>query len=112
MSPAKVIKMFDDCPTNNPSEERVLGYLKQYVGNMNYNDLRTFLRFATGSCVCTAGGLSVIFNTLSGFARRPTAVTCSCTLALPTTYLNYTDFAKEMDSIIKNEDYSLRLNAV
>ena len=34
VSPAKVLKMMENCVISNPSEERVLSYLRQYIGNI------------------------------------------------------------------------------
>ena len=112
VSPAKVLKMMDDCLTSNPCEERVLSYLRQYVGNMHLDELRAFLRYITGSCVCTSEGIAVTFNCLDGFGRRPIAHTCSCTLELPTTYVTYTDFVTEFQSVLRNEDYAWNMDAV
>lgn len=66
-----------------PAEERVLMYLRQYVGNKR--DLRQFMRFTTGSSVCTGKGLTVTFNHLEGYARRPISHACACMLELPVT---------------------------
>ena len=49
------------CPTGTiccgskiyANEERIIGYLRQYVGNLNTEGLRNFLRFVTGSVVCS-----------------------------------------------------------
>ena len=79
---------------------------------MCLDELRAFLRYVTGSCVCTAEGISVTYNRLDGFGRRPIAHTCSCTLELPTTYFTYTDCVTEFESVLKNEDYAWSMNAV
>lgn len=81
----KILSFIDS--GSNPctlSEERVLMYLRQYVGNKKY--LRQLLRYVTGSSVCTGKGLKVTFNHLEGLARRPIAHACACTLELPVTY--------------------------
>ena len=70
---------------------------------MRVDKLRAFLRYVTGSCICTATGISVTFNGLEGLAHRPVVHTCSCTLELPTTYLNYADFSSEFETILKEE---------
>lgn len=102
---AKVLKMIGDVDTVNLNEERVFSYLRQYIGNMRLDELRDFLRFVTGCSVCTAAGITVNFNALEGFARRPVVHTCSCTLELSTTYENYMEFASDFDTIIKNQEY-------
>uniref|UniRef100_A0A1X7SZ26 HECT domain-containing protein n=1 Tax=Amphimedon queenslandica TaxID=400682 RepID=A0A1X7SZ26_AMPQE len=88
----------------NPSKEHTLLYLQQYIGNFSRNKLALFLRYATGSCVCTIGGLMVTFISLSGFARRPIAHTCACTLELPATYETYMEFKSEMDNVLSDKD--------
>ena len=46
------------------------------------------MRFVTGSSVCTAHEITVEFNWLTGLAQVPIGHTCSCTLELPTSYVN------------------------
>ena len=75
VSPAKVIKMLEN---GNKSEERVLGYLRQYIGNITNEQLCDLLRFITG-CGVYIGPISV---TLEGFERRPMSHTFSNTLEL------------------------------
>ena len=67
--PATVLYMIEDAEGQNAIEERVLGYLRQYIGNMGSDDLRMFLRFTTGSSVCSALKIEVNFNMLSGACR-------------------------------------------
>lgn len=96
----------------NPSQDRVLSYLRQYVGDMRPEELRVFLRFVTGSCVCTASGIGVTFNSLEGLARRPVVHTCSRTIELPTTYVNYEEFSSEFDKIMKSDDIAWCMDAI
>ena len=103
VSPAKVIKMLEDVPVNNKAEQRVLGYLHQYIGNISNEQLCDLLRFITGCGVCI-GPISVMFNGLDGFERRPMSHTCSNTLDLPSTYSTYMEFKHEFDLILKNVD--------
>lgn len=95
----------------NPSQERTLLYLQQYIGNLSKNKLALFLRYVTGSCVCTIGGVTVTFNALTGLGRRPIAHTCSCTLELPATYETYVEFESEMDNVLSNKD-SFTMSAI
>jgi len=84
----------------SPQEERMHQYLRTMVGNMQQEELRLFMRFVTGSCVCITSKIDITFNSLAGFARRPIAHTCNCTLEIPTTYVNYDDFRNEFYSIL------------
>ena len=101
VSPAKVIKMLENVPFSNKNEERVLGYLRQYVGNITNEQLCDLLRFITGCGVCI-GPISVTFNGLEGFERRPMSHTCSNTLDLSYTYGSYLELKDEFDSILKD----------
>lgn len=95
-----------------PNEERVFGYLLQYIGNMRVEELRTFLRYVTGSSVMLAKSLTVIFNSLSGFARRPIVHTCNCSINLPSTYMSYMDFEQEFSAILADTQYSWEMHGV
>ena len=67
VSVEKVLSMIESgTEPQNISEEHILGYLKQYIGNLNRIDLQSFLRFVTGLCVCTGQGLKIAFNKLDG----------------------------------------------
>ena len=99
-STAKVLSMLSELSPSTPKEEVVLSYLRQYIGNMRQEELQIFLRFVTGSSVCTANPLVVTFNNLEGLARRPVAHTCGYTLELSTSYASYSDFAQEFSSVL------------
>ncbi len=89
---SKVIELIDEplCLTSNQS--RIFGYLIQMIGNMKQDELRSFLRFVSGSSVCLSKRIAVDFNSLSGLGRRPIAHTCDCLLELPVSYTTYLDF--------------------
>lgn len=111
-SPAKVLAMLNDVSTVNQSQDRVYGYLLQYVGNMREDEVRNFLRFVTGSAVCSSRPINVTFNSLDGLARRPLGYTCNCTLELPITYVSYHEFITEFKSVLENEDFAWQMNAI
>ena len=73
------------------------------VSGLGIDDLRTFLRFTTGSSVCSSMQISIEFNTLSGMSRRPIARTCTPSLVLPTAYSTYEEFVNEFRSYLSNE---------
>ena len=112
VSRGKVLTMFEGCTTANPTEERILSYLKLYVGSMHLDDLRAFLRFVTGSCVCTARRIIIAFNRLDGLARRPIAHTCNYTLELPTTYSTFSDFSSEFQLVLNDDDSAWVMDAL
>ena len=102
-TPGSVIGMIKESNEMTSSQARVLGYLKTFIGNLNHQDLRNFLRFVTGSSVVIDKNISVTFNSLSGLAQRPISHTCSCMLELSVTYLTYPDFAEEFLTVLRSE---------
>ncbi len=114
VTPKKVNELLLQPEFMSENEERVYGYLVCMIGNVNINEGRNFLRFVTGSSVCSTKGITISFNTLSGLARRPIAHTCDCMLELSSTYLNYDefyiDFAVIFDEV--NQQYTFRIDAL
>ena len=92
--------------TSDPNQERIMMYLKQYIGSLNSEDLQRFLRFVTGTS-CIASKIKVVFNTLTGAARRPSAHTCQPSIELSSTYSTYVEFARELRSVVGAPDDSL-----
>ncbi len=111
VSSTMVLKMFDDAEGENETEERVIGYVRQFIGNMSSDELAIFLRFATGSAVCSSSQVGVIFNKTSGISRRPIAHTCSPSLELSTTYISYSEFVSEFKACIISE-YSWTMDSI
>ena len=99
----KVLDLIEEPVFLNPGQERVFGYLQQYVANMKPDEVQNFLRFVTGSAVCMKSKITVSFNGLEGLARRPLAHTCSCDLELPCSYTTYLDFASEFTTVLSSE---------
>ena len=102
VSPGTVLGMLEDAVGVNANEERIIGYLRQYVGNLNTDCLRNFLRFVTGSVVCSTLKIVVTFNSLSGAERRPIAHTCASSLELSWTYKTYLEFMEEINACLTN----------
>ena len=111
VSACTVLKMLEDAVGDDASQERILGYLRQFVGSMGSDALRNFLRFVTGSSACSSLKISVSFNSLSGAARRPIAHTCGPSLELSWMYSTYPEFVDEFMACIANP-YSWVMNAV
>lgn len=108
---AKIVEIID-CDPADKNEERVLGYLKQYVGSMAQDKVRRFLRFTTGSSVCMTRKISIIFNTLCGFSRRHISHTCSCMLELSSSYVTYLDLVNEFDHVLAQPEVSWCMDGV
>ena len=101
-STSTVLKMVEGAVGGNSNEERVLGYLRQFIGNMGSDTLRNFLRFVTGSSVCSSLKIQVSFNSLCGAARRPIVHTCGPSLELSWTYNTYLEFVEEFNTCMSN----------
>ncbi len=114
VSASKVNSLLSFPECRSQQESRVCGYLRAIMGTFQPNELGLFLRFVTGSCVCIAKEIKIVFNGVSGLARIPIAHTCSSTLELPTSYSNFTDFKNDFVSILArtNEEFSWRMDAV
>ena len=80
----KVIDILE-CDPMNIDEQRTFNYLEMFIGNMSRETLTSFLRFVTGSSVCSTNRIEVTFNTLRGLGQRPISHTCDCSLEIPST---------------------------
>ena len=102
-TPATVMCRIMEPEQLNSAQVRMLGYLSRFIGDMKQEELRRLLRFITGSSVLIDQDITVSFNRLHGFARRPISHTCSCTLELPTSYTTYLEFAHEFSQVLLSE---------
>lgn len=105
-TPVKVLNLLEDPYCINKAQRTVFGYLQQFIGSMTLEEVRVFLRFVTGSSVCTGKKIEVSYNTLSGIAQRPIAHTCSNMLELPATYQCYPEFVKEFKLVLSDDTYT------
>ena len=106
VSPAKVLEMLDEVHTLDPNQEKIVMYLKQYIGSLNSEDLQHFLQFVTRTS-CISSKIEVMFNTVTGEARRPIAHTRQPSIELSSTYSTYVPFARELKSVVGASDDSL-----
>lgn len=102
-NPEKVLEMVVEPEFSNPNEQRVYGYLQQYVGEMKLDEAKRFLRFITGSSVVSSDQVRICFNALTGAARRPIAHTCSNMLELSYNYNTFIEFLEEFTIILSND---------
>ena len=72
---------------------------------MNGDELCAFVRFITGSSVIMVTSITISFNSLDGFARRPISHTCSAMLEISSTYKSFPEFVSEFRSVLTNSDY-------
>ena len=111
-TPSKVLEVLDEPDFVHSAQERVYGYLRQFIGNMKMDEVRNFLRFVTGSSVLSNAAIKVTFNALGGLARRPIAHTCDNSVELSTEYLTYVDFTAEFEAILSDTVYSWSMDIV
>ena len=113
-SPSKVLELIEEPTFANPSQQRVYGFLYDFVGDMKRDEIRLFLRFVTGSAVYLAKSIQITFNNLSGLGRRPVSHTCSCTLELPVSYKTRHEFVSEFQEVLREADnvFAWRMDAI
>ena len=58
------------------AQERVYGYLRQFIGNIKMGEVRNFLRFVTAGSVLANSTIKVTFNALGGVAHVTTVWNC------------------------------------
>ena len=112
VSTAKVLHLLEEPQMDTPSKEEVWLYLRRLIGNMTNDELRTFLRFVTGSFVISISSITISFNNLDGLARRPIAHTCTGTLELSTTYNTFLEFEGEFRAVLADPYFSWRMDAL
>jgi hypothetical protein len=85
-------------------EERVVGYLQNFLETASGDILTRFLVFVTGSDVLPPdAALHVHFDSTEGLLQMPRATTCSKTLTLTRKYICFEDFEKAWQNVLKNE---------
>ena len=87
----------------NDHQKQALDHLKRYIRSLEGKALERFLHFVTSSDVIACDHITVEFNSLDGFVRRPVVQTCEPMLELPITYDSYTDIAVEFTNIMREE---------
>ena len=112
VSPSKVLAMLKDPVASNPIKERIFSYLQQFVGNLQDDEVWTFLHFSTGSAVCSSSTITVSFNNLDGLARRPISHTCTNSLELASTYRSYVEFKTEFLAILSEDSVAWEMDAI
>ena len=108
----KVLSLIKEPILDTQRKEEVWMYIRRFVGNMTTDELRTFLRFVTGSFVISVPSIDVSFNTLDGLARRPIAHTCTATLEVATTYCTFLEFVDEFRNVLADPYFSWRMDAM
>ena len=113
LSPARVLAMIEEPACVTPNQERVVAYLRQFIGSMHQDKIRAFVRFVTGASVCLAPSIQLTFNTLDGFAMRPISHSCSSTLEIPVSN-TFPEFVSEFRSILSdtNSNYTWIMAAI
>ena len=102
-TPASVLKLIQEPDGMNAAEERVHGYLLTLIGGLRSDELRSFLRFVSGSSVLVSNKITLSFNSLAGLARRPISHTCTYGLELSIAYSTYPEFEHEFKKVLSSE---------
>lgn len=100
----KVLAMVSEPQFQTMGQERVFDYLRRFILSLSLDELGKFLRFVTGYAVCGPVHISIQFNNIQGFERRPTANTCSPSLTLSVAYTSYNDFASEFHHLLRSSN--------
>ena len=101
----------DDDPDKRTMEERIIVFLDTWMASLNPHQLMEFLVFWTASdAMLPDQVLKIEFNSMQGFARRPTSSTCSDTLSLSRNYFSQEDF--DMDMVVVFRDESKVMDAL
>lgn len=111
-SPAKVLEQLEEPDLKDVNQDRVLGYVRQYIGSMTHEEVQLFLHFVTSSPVCTSRGVRVTFNSTTGAGRRPIAHTCSGILELSSFYQTYEDFRSEFRAVLYGGEGAWKMDAL
>ena len=101
-TPKKVIEKLVKNEDMSAAESRVFKFHVTFVGDLNPEELRNFLRYVTGSSVLICERIKVTFNSISGLGRSPVWHTCDCWLELSTTYYTYPEFKHEFLNILNS----------
>lgn len=98
----KIIKSIVYPTSQNIQEKQIVKYVHAYLRDSDTQHLSSFLRFCTGSDLFIGKNITVSFNQVQGFQRRPVAHTCGCYLELSVSYDSYPDFRNEMNRILES----------
>lgn len=101
-TPKRVIEKLEENVDMSAAESRVFKFLITFIGDLNQEELRNFLRYVTGSSVLICERIKVTFNGVSGLGRSPISHTCDCWLELSTTYYTYPEFKHEFLNILNS----------
>ena len=94
----KIVKLLQANP-ENVDENKVFGYLKQYVKGLK-GDLVKFLHHVTASDSISVEKIEVQFNSKRGLERAPVAHTCGPLLEISTTYSSFHEFRAEFSNVL------------
>ena len=84
-----VWEMINEPGIFNKNEDRMFDYLRRFIHSLSPEELASFLCFVMGFSVCSSKKITIQFNSVEGFQRRPTASTCGMVLHLPVSYQSY-----------------------
>ena len=103
-TPRKIIKILVSNPVTE-SERECLKFFERLIRGLESKQIKTLMRFITGSEVIAAENIEVTFTQMKGTLRRPNSHTCGPVLELPSTYSNFCELREEFLNILNGNDW-------
>ena len=97
----KTVKSYEDLSIK---ERRVLRFLRNFIKEISYVELETFLHFITGKKTTPRSPINIEFTDEKGFKRMPKAHTCSNMMELPDSYDSYEKFKSEFKHLLASPE--------
>ena len=101
-TPERVLAMISEPEFQTSSQQTAFYYLCRLIQSLSTDDLGKSLRFTTGYSICGPVYLSITFNSVQEFQRRPTTNMCTPSLSLSVAYSSYNDFHAEFVSLLNS----------
>lgn len=99
----KCLKLSEPLGLLDIRKRKVFQYFKDFIDQLNDEDLQKLLQFVTGQNCVPKQHISVVFSNLSGAERRPMAHTCGYIIEIPESYDNYDDFEREFRTLLQSD---------
>ncbi|KAM4698703.1 uncharacterized protein WCC33_014236 [Rhinophrynus dorsalis] len=96
----KVLKLLNYPEDMTPKQKEVANHLRRYIRELDYCQLQKFLRYCTGSDLIVTDRITLYFENMTHFSRRPIGRTCSMILQISDDYDNFPDFRAEFNAVL------------
>ncbi|XP_077282252.1 uncharacterized protein LOC143908460 [Temnothorax americanus] len=102
-TPTKVVNCLVTDPYLTNEENEVLHYLIMYINCLDKDNLLKFIFLVTASYQMP-NVINIKFNDFVGLSQRPIFTTCTDTLILPKTYVNYNELKNDLNICLHTEE--------